>query len=166
MISGPVNLTVPQNVDVIRVEAATEMLQEVLTRADECDIFIACAAVADYRPAQIATQKMKKNNAEMNLTFRKNPDILAQVAALAEPPFTVGFAAETEHLEKYARQKLEKKNIDMIAANDVSNTDIGFNSEKNALHVLWQDGQAQLPVTDKRTLAHQLLQLIEQHYSR
>ncbi len=166
LISGPVNLSVPQNVDVTSVESAEQMLGCVLNNVKDCDIFIACAAVADYRPAMVETQKIKKNNQEMALTFIKNPDILGQVAALSEAPFTVGFAAETEHLAVHAQQKLTRKNINMIAANDVSNKDIGFNSEQNALQVFWRDDNTLLPMTDKRTLARQLLKLIHQHYSR
>jgi phosphopantothenoylcysteine decarboxylase/phosphopantothenate--cysteine ligase len=142
------------------------MLASVLNTINDCNIFIACAAVADYRPAIVETQKIKKNNQEMALTFIKNPDILSQVAALSDAPFTVGFAAETEHLAVHAQQKLTRKNINMIAANDVSNKDIGFNSDQNALQVFWRDENTLLPMTDKRTLARQLLKLIHQHYSR
>lgn len=166
LISGPVSLVAPNGVNIERVDSANEMLEKVTEHVDNCDIFIGCAAVADYRSATTEPQKIKKNNQEMTLTFVKNPDILATVASLDNPPFTVGFAAETEKLDVHAKQKLNKKNVNMIAANDVSDERIGFNSEHNALRVFWQQGEVFLPTKDKQSLATELMQLIHQHYSR
>lgn len=165
LVSGPVSLSPPKDVAVHQVTSAESMLDSVMKVINDCDIFIGCAAVADYRIAQQAPQKIKKNNQEMSLTFVKNPDILANVASLPSPPFTLGFAAETENLDAYAKQKLTRKNLNMIAANNVSDSSIGFNSEHNALHVFWPTGDQQLPMTDKRTLAKDLLQLVKQQYS-
>ena len=165
LVSGPVSLSPPRDVAVHQVTSAESMLDSVMKVINDCDIFIGCAAVADYRIAQQAPQKIKKNNQEMSLTFIKNPDILANVASLPSPPFTLGFAAETENLDAYAKQKLTRKNLNMIAANNVSDSSIGFNSEHNALHVFWPTGDQQLPMTDKRTLAKDLLQLVKQQYS-
>lgn len=165
LVSGPVSLSPPRDVALHQVTSAESMLDSVMKVINDCDIFIGCAAVADYRIAQQAPQKIKKNNQEMSLTFVKNPDILATVASLPSPPFTLGFAAETENLDAYAKQKLTRKNLNMIAANNVSDSSIGFNSEHNALHVFWPTGDQQLPMTDKRTLAKDLLHLVKQQYS-
>lgn len=160
LVSGPTPLRFPHGVSAHKVESAAQMHQEVMAHMPSCDIFIATAAVADYRCAQVANQKIKKNSDELTLTFVKNPDILKDVAALAEPPFTLGFAAETQDVEHYARQKMANKKLDMIAANDVSNADIGFNSDQNALLVLWQGGQEALPIASKDKLAKQLVALL------
>ncbi|WP_434953158.1 bifunctional phosphopantothenoylcysteine decarboxylase/phosphopantothenate--cysteine ligase CoaBC [Shewanella sp. HL-SH4] len=162
LVSGPVNLATPANVSRIDIESAEQMLAAVMANISQQDIFIGCAAVADYRIADIATEKMKKSADKMQLSMVQNPDILANVAALANKPFTVGFAAETNNIEQYARGKLERKKLDMIAANDVSIQGLGFNADNNALQVFWHDGQHSLPATDKLSLARQLLTLINQ----
>jgi phosphopantothenoylcysteine decarboxylase/phosphopantothenate--cysteine ligase len=164
LVSGPVNLPVPANVDLVKVSSAEEMRDAVMSDIQSCDIFVGCAAVADYRPAQQVQQKIKKSDQELTLTFIKNPDILSDVAHIANPPFTLGFAAETQNLREYALGKLQRKKLNMIAANDVSDTNIGFNSEQNALTVFWPEGEKQLNVADKRLLASQLLQLVAQRY--
>ena len=145
---------------------ALQMHEAVMSRVDECDLFIGCAAVADYRPAQVAEQKIKKtgDNDQMQLTLVKNPDIIADVGTLSDKPFTVGFAAETVDVEQYALDKLRRKRLDMIAANDVSRAGQGFNADDNALTVFWQGGQAALPLADKLTLARHLVALIARHY--
>ncbi|MBQ4890057.1 bifunctional phosphopantothenoylcysteine decarboxylase/phosphopantothenate--cysteine ligase CoaBC [Shewanella sp. MMG014] len=160
LVSGPVNLATPSHVNRIDVESAQNMLDAVMEHVDGQDIFIGCAAVADYRIAEVAESKIKKSAENMQLEMTRNPDILANVAALKNRPFTVGFAAETDNVEEYARGKLERKKLDLIAANDVSIAGLGFNADANALHVFWQDGSQQLPATDKLTLAKQLLTLI------
>jgi len=160
LVSGPVNLATPANVSRIDVGSAQQMLDAVLPLVEQHHIFIGCAAVADYRVADIATRKIKKSTEETQLSLTPNPDILASVASHPKRPFTVGFAAETNHVEQYAKGKLERKKLDMIAANDVSDSSIGFNSDNNALSVFWHDGAAQLPAVDKHTLAKQLLTLI------
>jgi len=160
LVSGPVNLATPANVSRIDVGSAQQMLDAVLPLVEQHHIFIGCAAVADYRVADIATRKIKKSTEETQLSLTPNPDILASVASHPKRPFTVGFAAETNHVEQYAKGKLERKKLDMIAANDVSDSSIGFNSDNNALSVFWHDGATQLPAVDKHTLAKQLLTLI------
>jgi len=158
LISGVTNLPAPQGVARIEVETALQMREAVL-QAMPCDIFIATAAVADYRPAEPAVQKIKKHADTLTLELVKNPDILSEVAALEQRPFTVGFAAETEHLIEHARSKLQRKNLDMIAANLVGEG-LAFDQADNALTVLWADGKTELAQTDKTTLARQLMQII------
>lgn len=160
LVSGPVNLSTPEGVARIDVESAQNMLDAVMDNVDKKDIFIGCAAVADYRISDIATCKIKKSAEKMQLALERNPDILATVASLPNRPFVVGFAAETHDVETYARDKLKRKNLDMIAANDVSVTGQGFNADTNALCVFWPLGSQDLPATDKLTLARQLLSLI------
>ena len=160
LISGPVNLAVPNGVTCININSAEEMHQAALEQAINNNIFIACAAVADFRPAHVAPQKMKKQdgNDEMIIQLVKNPDIVASVAALTENrPFTVGFAAETQNVEHYARGKLTNKNLDLICANDVSVQGQGFNSDNNALHLYWPNGDKTLPLASKTDLGQQLL---------
>ncbi|BDQ64607.1 MULTISPECIES: bifunctional phosphopantothenoylcysteine decarboxylase/phosphopantothenate--cysteine ligase CoaBC [Shewanella] len=160
LVAGPVNLATPEGVTRIDVESAQNMLEAVMNHVDKKDIFIGCAAVADYRVSDIATSKIKKSAEEMQLALVRNPDILATVASLANRPFMVGFAAETHDVEAYARDKLKRKNLNMIAANDVSVAGLGFNADANALRVFWPQGSQDLPATDKLTLARQLLSLI------
>ncbi|MGR6860373.1 bifunctional phosphopantothenoylcysteine decarboxylase/phosphopantothenate--cysteine ligase CoaBC [Aliivibrio salmonicida] len=160
LISGPVNLATPENVERIDIESAEQMHSAVMSNSASHSIFIACAAVADFRPSQVATQKMKKtaDNDGMTITMVKNPDIVASVAAMTEQrPFTVGFAAETQEVEKYARGKLERKNLDMICANDVSIEGQGFNSNDNALHLYWKDGDKALPLATKSELGKAIM---------
>ncbi len=164
MISGPVSLETPQRVDRVNVETALEMEHEVTSRMGECDIFVACAAVADYRCDEIAEQKIKKSQDRLELSLVKNPDILLQVASSASPPFTVGFAAETERLAQLAEEKRRTKGVDMIAANLVGGGLGGFESDKNALTVLWDGGAEDLPMMDKRELAKALVELIIKKY--
>ncbi|MCG9713798.1 bifunctional phosphopantothenoylcysteine decarboxylase/phosphopantothenate--cysteine ligase CoaBC [Shewanella insulae] len=162
LVSGPVNLETPMNVNRLNVASTQEMLDAVMQQVHHSDIFIGCAAVSDYRTADVADEKIKKSATEMSLALVRNPDILATVAAHEARPFTVGFAAETQDVDHYAKDKLTRKKLDMIAANDVSNPAIGFNSDSNALKVFWQGGEQALPATDKYTLAKQLLTLIAQ----
>ncbi|WP_279146523.1 bifunctional phosphopantothenoylcysteine decarboxylase/phosphopantothenate--cysteine ligase CoaBC [Photobacterium carnosum] len=160
LISGPVNLTTPAGVTRININSAVEMQQAALACAVKNEIFIACAAVADFRPAQVAEQKMKKQpgNEEMVIQLVKNPDIVASIAALTEQrPFTVGFAAETQNVEHYARGKLTTKNLDLLCANDVSIQGQGFNSDTNALHLYWPNGDKALPLATKADLGQQLV---------
>lgn len=160
LVSGPVNLATPEGVTRIDVESAQNMLDAVMDNVDKKHIFIGCAAVADYRISDVATCKIKKSAEEMQLALVRNPDILATVASLPNRPFVVGFAAETHDVETYARDKLKRKNLNMIAANDVSVAGLGFNADANALRVFWPQGSQDLPATDKLTLARQLLSLI------
>jgi len=163
LISGPVTLTPPAEAEVIKVSSALEMRDAALEQAQNSDIFIGCAAVADYRAANVAEQKIKKQGDEITLTMVKNPDIIAEVAALQKNrPYTVGFAAETQDVEKYAKGKLQNKNLDMICANDVSQEGLGFNSDHNALTLFWQDDQLSLGVNNKAELAMSLLKALSE----
>jgi phosphopantothenoylcysteine decarboxylase/phosphopantothenate--cysteine ligase len=163
LISGPVSLATPARVRCIDVESAAEMHAAVMDEITDTDIFIGVAAVADYRPHTIAEQKLKKTAATLSLELTRNPDILADVAALTEPPFTVGFAAETQALVSNARDKLRVKKLDMIAANAVGQQQ-GFNCEENALHIIWAQGERQLALTGKAKLARQLVAIIAEHF--
>jgi phosphopantothenoylcysteine decarboxylase/phosphopantothenate--cysteine ligase len=160
LISGITALSPPENCHFIQTETAQAMHNAVFENINPCDIFIGAAAVADYRPIEVAQKKIKKKDDTLTLTFQKNADILADVAALKNSPFTVGFAAETHDLEHYARDKLVRKKLDMIAANWVGGERGGFESNDNALDIFWHDGQQSLPMTCKETLAMQLISLI------
>ena len=165
LVSGPTALPWPPGVERIDVTSAGEMYAEVMARAARCDIFVAAAAVADYRPARIAQQKIKKGDGPAALDLVRTPDILAAVAALDERPFTVGFAAETESVHAHARAKLERKGLDMIAANRVGLPDRGYASERNALSVLWCDGGChELALAPKAELARSLIGLVAERY--
>jgi len=161
LISGPVNIKAPERTQLIKVESAEEMLSASLEGLENCDIFIAAAAVADYRPTAVAEHKIKKGTEEiMELHLVKNPDIVATVAGSSPKPYTVGFAAETKDVLNYARGKLERKGLDLIIANDVSRSDIGFNSDENAVTVISQQDTLELPQASKRQLAGSLIELI------
>ncbi|HOW75184.1 MAG TPA: bifunctional phosphopantothenoylcysteine decarboxylase/phosphopantothenate--cysteine ligase CoaBC [Candidatus Competibacteraceae bacterium] len=165
LISGPVNLKTPSGVERIDVESALEMHEAVMSRVQEADMFIATAAVADYRAAQSAEQKIKKTQDTLTLELIRNPDILAEVAALrSHRPFTVGFAAETHDVLRYAEDKRRRKNLDLIAANQVGIPGSGFESAQNELHVLWEGGERILPLADKTLLGQQLIALIAERY--
>ena len=164
LVSGPVSLEAPEHAQLVRVASATEMLDQCLALVPQCDIFIACAAVADYRPASIEQQKIKKGPQQITLQLVRNPDIVAAVAASEHRPFTVGFAAETNDLLAHARDKLTRKGLDMIVANDVSDKSIGFNSDNNAATVLWPDGEQALALTGKGAMARQIIQLIAREH--
>lgn len=165
LVSGPVSLTTPPGVERIDVESAIEMHEAVMRRVRQANIFIATAAVADYRAAQPAEQKIKKTQDVLTLPLIRNPDILAEVAALrSHRPFTVGFAAETHDVLRYAEDKRRRKNLDLIAANQVGLPGSGFESDRNELHVLWEGGEQVLPLADKTLLGQQLVALIAARY--
>ncbi|QOL26459.1 bifunctional phosphopantothenoylcysteine decarboxylase/phosphopantothenate--cysteine ligase CoaBC [Thalassotalea sp. LPB0316] len=166
IISGPVNLATPLGCDRIDVESALEMHRAAIAQAPQADVFIACAAVADYRIGQVADQKIKKSQDELTLTLVKNPDIVADVAKLEDKPFVVGFAAETQDVEAYAKGKLLKKNLDMIAANDVAKQGQGFNSDQNALHVFSTTEKFDIALASKAQVAQQLVELIIKQNSK
>ncbi|MET0356717.1 MAG: bifunctional phosphopantothenoylcysteine decarboxylase/phosphopantothenate--cysteine ligase CoaBC [Cellvibrio sp.] len=166
LISGPTQLAPPDRVEFVSVTTADEMLSASLKFAASCNVFIAAAAVADYRPAQVATQKIKKTGEDsITLELIKNPDIVASVAALDAKPFTVGFAAESENLIAYAKQKLTRKNLDLIIANDISAAGIGFNADENAVTVIDQHHQQELTQRSKHQLARELIAIIAQKLS-
>lgn len=162
LISGPVNLSVPKSAELIKVISAEQMHQQAIIHTESADVFVACAAVADYRVAEIAEQKIKKtaDNQHMQINLIKNPDIVADVAAQANKPFTVGFAAETQDVEQYAKDKLQRKNLDLIAANNVALSGQGFNSDKNALTVFSVTAQQEIPLMSKNEVAKQLVAII------
>lgn len=160
LISGPVTLATPERVRRIDVESALDMHAACLAAAAEADIFIGAAAVADYRPESTSTQKIKKSEDILELKLIRNPDIITEVAALARRPLTIGFAAETENLVEYARDKLQRKRLDMVIANDVSEAGIGFNSDDNAVTLLTASGLQTLPAARKEHLARELIQII------
>lgn len=163
LIAGPVSLATPAGVNRIDVGSALSMHQATMEHAPRNDVFIGCAAVADYRPESIAEQKIKKSDDsnQMTITMIKNPDIIAAVAALEKSrPFTVGFAAETQDVEHYAQAKLAKKNLDMICANDVSIEGQGFNSNDNAITLYWKEGKQSLTLASKQEIAAQIITTI------
>ncbi len=161
LISGPVALADPPGVTVRRVRSALDMHRAVQDAVAGMDVFIGTAAVADYRPAQPAGQKIKKTRESLTVELVRNPDILAEVAARADRPFTVGFAAETDDVLGYARRKLEEKRLDLIAANTVG-AGQGFEVDDNALTLLWPGGQRELPRASKAALARDLIAVIAQ----
>ena len=165
LVSGPTALPAPPGVERIDVTSAEEMYTKVMARAARCDIFIAAAAVGDYRPARCAEQKIKKEDGPATLDLVRTPDIVAGVAAMDGGPFTVGFAAETESVQAHAQDKLERKGLDMIAANRVGLPDRGFASDRNALSVLWRDGGSrELGLAPKAELARSLIALVAERY--
>jgi phosphopantothenoylcysteine decarboxylase/phosphopantothenate--cysteine ligase len=166
LVSGPTALAAPVGLERVQVESALEMRAAVLARVAEQDIFVAAAAVADYRVADPAPQKIKKGQQKLTLRLVRNPDILAEVAARLDPPFTVGFAAETERVEEQARAKLQAKGLDMIAANQVGGATGGFERADNALTVIWRNGRLDhLPLMPKAHLAEALTDLIAETYA-
>ena len=182
LISGPSHLQPTEGLTFIAVESAREMQQAVLSTMNNCHIYISAAAISDYRVENIATQKIKKTEETLTLQLTKNDDIISAVAEHKTRPYVVGFAAETENLIENAKQKLRTKNLDMIVANDVSESpdaaagtgqNIGFNSEYNALHVFWSQGNDDLSsrygeqhfdIGRKSLLAKQLISLIAKQY--
>ena len=165
LVSGPVALPAPQGVQLVAVESAQEMYDAVMQQATLSDIFIACAAVADYRVDQTADHKIKKSADSMLLQLVPNVDILAAVSALKQRPFCVGFAAETRQLEKYALGKLKQKNLDMIAANQVGDSNSGFEIDFNQLEVFWPGGGQSIEHASKTEIAKQLIDLIIERYT-
>jgi len=163
LISGPVNLPEPPGIEVRNVLSAQDMYEATHTCVSEADIFIAAAAVADYRPAEWKEQKIKKNEESMSIDLVRCPDVLASVAALAAGPFTVGFAAETEKVDDYARSKLENKSLNMIIANRVG-SDCGFDTDDNSVNVIWTDGEQRFPEARKSELARDLVELIARRF--
>jgi phosphopantothenoylcysteine decarboxylase/phosphopantothenate--cysteine ligase len=161
LISGPTQLKTPARVERIDVTSAADMYAASMAAAEGCDLFIAAAAVADYRPAQVAEQKLKKGSEDsITLTLVKNPDIVASIAALPNKPFTVGFAAESEKLLDYARAKLERKKLDLVIANNISDSQIGFNSDDNAVTLIDQSTTQELSQRSKQQLARELIALL------
>ncbi|NOT85179.1 MAG: bifunctional phosphopantothenoylcysteine decarboxylase/phosphopantothenate--cysteine ligase CoaBC [Methylococcaceae bacterium] len=171
LVSGPVSLMAPRGVKAVYVETAAQMSAAVMAEVPHCDIFIGAAAVADYTPEISQPAKIKKQAEQTTLNLLKTQDILATVANLSNAPFSVGFAAETDHLEQNALDKLHRKQLDMVAANWVGREQGGFESDQNALTVFWNTGQQTFALMDKTILATQLIHLIatrfnEKHYAK
>ena len=164
LVSGPVSMQALDDIECVDVESAREMFAATHNRIAEVDIFIAAAAVADYHPADVRPDKIKKSAEEMSIDLIRSPDILASVAKINGGPFTVGFAAETENLREYALGKLKAKNLDMIVANKVGKN-LGFDSDDNAVEVLWSGGEQSFPLAAKTTLAQGLVKLIAERYN-
>ena len=163
LVAGPVTLATPPGAQRIDVRSAREMRDAVLDAMKNADLFIATAAVADWRPAQVNARKTKKSGAAPAIALVENPDILAEVASLDPRPFVVGFAAETEDLDRNARDKLARKKLDMIAANQVG-ADLGMETAENALHVYWNGGSEALPRMPKTALAAALIERVAARY--
>ncbi len=164
LVSGPVNLDAPAGVERINVESADDMLRAAREQAEQADILIATAAVADYTPAQVAEHKIKKSGETLRLEMTRTIDILATVAREFSKLFTVGFAAETQDLLTYARSKLERKGVQMIAANSVAGGK-AFDKDNNALEVVWQGGSHSFPEMSKTQLARELMLLVSRRYN-
>ena len=164
LVTGPTSLPKP-DVEVIQVTSANDMFEAVMANVAQTDIFISAAAVADYTFDEPATEKRKKSATELNLTLTATQDILQAVAAGDERPFCVGFAAETQHVSANAKSKLQRKSLDMIAANDVSDSSIGFDSDNNELLVFWEGGEKHLANASKNDIARQLVSLIAARYA-
>lgn len=165
LVSGPTTLPAPRCSELVPVETAAQMHAAVMERVAGCQLFVAAAAVADYRPVGVALHKIKKGEEDLQLHLVRNPDILGEVAAQPRPPFTVGFAAETDRLEEFAQAKLANKGLDLIAANLVGGPSGGFDRDDNALVVLWHGGRHELPLMPKTLLARELAQLIAERYA-
>lgn len=164
LVSGPTHIAKPERANIIDTVSALDMQAAVMSDIHSQDIFIGVAAVADYRPIDSSDQKIKKNADEMTLTMVKNPDILAEVAGLDEPPFCVGFAAETNDVINYARSKLKRKNLDLIAANHVGGNETGFGVPDNAITLIGKESIIELPKQSKTSLARSLLSEIIKAY--
>lgn len=163
LVSGPVALDPPYGVELHAVETAEQMYAKTHALIDDVDVFIAAAAVSDYRPAGSHAKKIKKTADTMSLELVRSPDILASVAALDPAPFTVGFAAETHDVETYAKAKLDNKRLDMIVANRVG-ADCGFDFDDNTVTVYWQGGEQAFAEAAKTELAEDLVALIAERY--
>lgn len=164
LVSGPVTLPAPAGIDIRDVVSADDMLKASALAVDEgCDLFVATAAVADYRPENCASDKIKKSSEAMALPLVRNPDTLATIAGRPDAPYTVGFAAETSDVARYAKDKMQRKKLRMIVANDVSAPGLGFNSDNNAVTVFWADGQETIGPDSKQVIAKRLVTLIGGH---
>jgi phosphopantothenoylcysteine decarboxylase/phosphopantothenate--cysteine ligase len=163
IVSGPVNVPTPRGIRRIDVETAAQMMDAVQAELADTDIFIAAAAVSDYRAREVATHKIKKTSDEVALHLTRTPDILATVAAGTPRPFVVGFAAETQNVERNALAKLEGKKLDMIAANQVG-VGLAFDCDDNALTVYWPGGKQELERAPKCQLAAALIRVIAERF--
>lgn len=164
LIAGPVALPTPGGVRRINVESASDMLDAAQKEIGGTDIYISTAAIADYRPANPAGQKIKKHSSSLDLALERTTDVLATIASRADRPFVVGFAAETERVEEHALTKLAKKNLDVIAANEVGDDKV-FDKDDNALIVLWRGGRRELGPASKAALAAEFIEVVAERYA-
>jgi len=164
LVSGPVSLRAPKGLKLTPVISAADMLDAVLADFDWCDALIMCAAVADWRPKTIAAQKLKKSASAdaMTLELERTDDILKKIAPFKQNRIVVGFAAETQNILKEARRKLKTKNLDLIAANDVSRSDAGFGVDTNAVTLITADSEETLPLMSKQAVAEHLIKRLEE----
>ncbi len=170
LVSGPVNLDTPDRVKRVDVVSARDMHQAVHDQIEGVDIFIGCAAVSDYRPSEIAKEKIKKdpeNGSEtLEIKLVRNPDIIASVTGLDTPPFVVGFAAETHNVLGYAAEKMRRKKMNLVVANDVGDRDIGFSSDSNEVTVIGEELEEPLPRASKKVVSHKLLQIVARRFRK
>jgi len=166
LVSGPTHIDKPERATVVDVVSADDMHQAVMQSIDSQDIFIGVAAVADYKPVSSADSKIKKKNNEMTIEMVKTKDILSDVANLKKAPFCVGFAAETDNVVDYARDKLKKKKLQLIAANQVGGDQGGFKTKDNAITLISADSVTELPLQSKHALARSLIKEISQHFDK
>ena len=164
LVTGPVNLQTPRYVARYDVETAQDMLKACLEHATSADIFIGCAAVSDYRPKYRNPEKIKKSGELLKLELVRNPDVLSHIAGKFEQIFCLGFAAETHHVLENARQKLLTKKLGLIVANDVSNPEIGFDSDLNEVSLIWHTGEEKLPQASKTVIAKQIIDRLASLY--
>ncbi|BFH15056.1 bifunctional phosphopantothenoylcysteine decarboxylase/phosphopantothenate--cysteine ligase CoaBC [Paenibacillus melissococcoides] len=163
LIAGQTQSVPPEGVELIRVETALDMRNAVMARYEDTDIVVKTAAVADYRPVHRAAHKLKKTGERLVIELERNPDILQELGEKKKNQLLIGFAAETEQLEQYALDKLARKNLDYIVANDVSRTDAGFGSDRNEVHIYSKNGLVErIPLTAKSEVARRLLQIAAQ----
>lgn len=170
LVSGPVNLDTPDRVKRVDVVSARDMHQAVHDQIEGVEIFIGCAAVSDYRPSEVAKEKIKKdpeNGSEtLEIKLVRNPDIIASVTGLDTPPFVVGFAAETHNVLGYAADKMRRKKMNLVVANDVGDRDIGFSSDSNEVTVIGEELEEPLPRASKKVVSHKLLQIVARRFRK
>lgn len=164
LVSGPVNLKSPAGIERVNVRTAAEMKSAVLSRIDKCDVFFAVAAVTDFRPRKLLEQKLKRptheTNSELTIQLQTTEDIVQAVTAMHERPYVVGFAAETNDVIRNAREKLKRKNLDVIIVNDVSDPSIGFEGDENQVTVVFPESEQELEKQSKYKIAQQVIKLV------
>jgi len=166
LVTGPTQLKIPNNVECHKSITAKDMNTIVMREYIRADIFIGVAAVSDYTPKITYRNKLKKSHNSIILTLEPAVDIIKNVSSLKEPPFLVGFCAETHNIENFAKEKLRKKKLDLIVANDVSRSDIGFNVDYNSIVVYFNKGKKKFHKASKNKIAEKLIQFIEKHYDK
>jgi len=164
LIIGSISIDIEKRAEVIRIVSAEDMYKAVMQRIESQDLFISCAAVADFRPKNISNNKIKKNNNSLTIELIKNKDILASVCQLNKKPICIGFAAETENLIDNARAKLARKQCEAIILNDVSQSEIGLNSDENEVHFITKENYEKIEKNSKHIIAEKVIQKITNYY--